>query len=178
MNKKFILAFAILMIGLLLFCGCSKNPNQKAEEDNMTEMDYEMVDLSAVADMIYKESDVDDIIRKSIKVVTDETILSEQYYLNLDNVIDYEIRSADGKFGVADVAILRVKEGKAEEVMTSLELRKDDRITEFSNYDVLDSYEVAQDAEIYQSGELVVMLMLNKESRETGMRIIESFNSK
>ena len=57
-------------------------------------------------------------------------------YLDLNNVVSYEIRYADGRYGAADVALIRVKEGKAEEVMNSLENRKDDRINEFRNYDV------------------------------------------
>ena len=93
----------------------------------------------------------------------------------IGKVIDYEIRSAEGKYGVADVAILRVEEGAADEIMASLENRRDDRINEFSRYDVYDSYEIALNATIYQADELVVILMLDENSKAAAMETIDSF---
>ena len=56
-----------------------------------------------------------------------------------------------------------------------MELRKDDRINEFSNYDVYDSYAIAMNADIYQTGELVVMLMLDDETKTAARALIESY---
>ncbi len=86
-----------------------------------------------------------------------------------------DVRSAEGKYGVADVAIIRVKEGKGDEVIDSLERRKDDRINEFSNYDVYDSYAIAMNADVYQTGELVVMLMLDDDAKTAARALIESY---
>ena len=90
-------------------------------------------------------------------------------------MISYDIRYADGKYGAADVAIIRVKDGKAGEVMDSLENRKDDRISEFRNYDVYDSYDIAFKAEIYQEGELVIMLMLSEDDKAKAKEIIDYY---
>ena len=102
-------------------------------------------------------------------------MLTEQYYLDLDNVVAMDIRSANGKYGVADVALIRVAEGKGDDVMESLERRKDDRINEFSKYDVYESYSVAMNADIYQTGELVVMLMLDDNTKAAARALIESY---
>ena len=59
--------------------------------------------------------------------------------------------------------------------MESLERRKDDRINEFSNYDVYESYSIAMNADIYQTGELVVMLMINDEAKSEARTLIDSY---
>lgn len=171
MNKKII---ALILVLVLMFTGCN-NDDKNNGEDNPMEFGYDMLDLSMLADEVYSKVEISDLTRSSIEKVTDETVLTEQYYLNLDNVIAMEIRSAEGKFGVCDLAIVHVEEGKAEEVIESLERRKDDRINEFSNFDVYDSYETALNAEIYEAGELVIMLMMNEDDVPTVKELIENY---
>ena len=155
---------ALLMAAVLVFGGCKKQ-EEGPSEDNPTDFSYDMLDISTIADEIYDLATLGELTAASVQRVTDETTLSEQYYLNLDDVIAMDVRSAEGKYGVADVAIIRVKEGKGDGVIDSLERRKDDRINEFSNYDVYDSYAIAMNADIYQTGELVVMLMLDDDAK-------------
>ena len=59
--------------------------------------------------------------------------------------------------------------------MASLENRKDDRINEFRNYDVYDSYDIAMGAEIYEAGELVIMLMLSEDDKAAAKEIIDYY---
>ena len=172
-NKKFLIA---LFAALLVFVFSACNPAAEEEEEiNPQEFSYNMLDLSFVADEIYKSLEISELTLKSISKITDKTVLSEQFYLDLDNVISYDVRSALGNYGVADVAIIRVKEGKASEVIESLENRKDDRIGEFRSYDVYDSYEIAMEAEIYEAGELVVMLMLSEEDKAKAKETVDYY---
>lgn len=159
---------------LLILCGCAQAENG-GEDEIITDFDYDMLDLSAVADKVYASSQIGEMTFLSVEVIDDYQTLSEQYYLDMSKIINFEVRSAEGKYGVADVALFWVEEGAAEEIMASLENRKDDRINEFSKYDVYDSYEIALNAEIYQADELVVMLMLNEESKAAAKDIIDSF---
>ena len=123
-NKKFLIA---LFAALLVFVFSACNPAAEEEEEiNPQEFSYDMLDLSFVADEIYKSLEISELTLKSISKITDKTVLSEQFYLDLDNVISYDIRSALGNYGVADFAIIRVKEGKASEVIESRENRKTD----------------------------------------------------
>ena len=172
-NKKFLIA---LFAALLVFVFSACNPAAEEEEEiNPQEFSYDMLDLSFVTDEIYKSLEISELTLKSISKITDKTVLSEQFYLDLDNVISYDVRSALGNYGVADVAIIRVKEGKASEVIESLENRKDDRIGEFRSYDVYDSYEIAMEAEIYEAGELVVMLMLSEEDKAKAKETVDYY---
>ncbi len=167
--------FTAIALALLLALGGCSQPTEENDGKIITESGYEMIDLSTVVDKIYDEIDISELTLSSVEAIDDEQTLIEQYYLDLDNVIDYEVRSAEGKYGVADVAIFRVKEGAAEAVMASLANRQDDRINEFSKYDVYDSYDISLNAAIYQIDELVVMLMLDENSKATAMEIIDSF---
>lgn len=169
------IAVAVLSV-LLLFVFCSCNNQTEAEpEINPDEFSYDMLDLSLVADEIYSAIEISGLTLESVSPVTDETVLTELFYLDIKNVVSFDIRSAEGSFGVADVAIIRVAEGKAAEVMASLENRKDDRINEFRGYDVYDSYDIALEAEIYEAGELVVMLMLSDDDKAAAKEIIDYY---
>lgn len=159
---------SIILVMILAMTGCAE---EELPDDII--ISYDTLDLSALADEIYEQAEMSPLTRESVSNVTDETVLAEQYYLDLNDVVAYEIRSAEGKYGVADVALIRVRTGCADEVMSALENRKDDRINEFSNYDVYDSYAIAMEADIYQEGELVIMIMLDSESKTGAMEIID-----
>ncbi len=174
MKKRIFLLAAVFVLAMLALCGCG-NETEVEEEINPEEFSYDMLDLSVIADEIYENLEISELTEKSIIKTEDTTFIEEQYYLDLKNVVSYDIRYAEGNYGAADVAIIRVKEDKAGEVMDSLENRKDDRISEFRNYDVYDSYEIAFNAEIYQEGELVIMLMLSEDEKEKAKEIINYY---
>ena len=170
--KKILLLAAVLLFAL--FCGCSAQ-EEVFEEHNPGGFDYDMLDISMIVDEIYANVEISEFAAASVAKVEDELILTEQFYLDLNNVISFDIRSASGKYGAADVAIIHVKEGAADAVMDSLESRKDDRINEFLNFDVYDSYAIAMDAEVYQVGELVVMLMLSDDDKVVAKGIVDKY---
>jgi len=136
---------------------------------------YADIDLSAVAEQIYAGCKLDSLLAGSVEQVTDSQTLSELYYMPMDALVDYAVYSADGRFGAADVAIMRVRDGRAEEVAEALEQRKADRIAEFLNFNVNDSYNIALNADIYEEGELVIMLMLSDSDKATARGIIDSY---
>lgn len=175
MKNKFLMLAALTAL-LLALCLCACSGKEEEEEINPSnDYSYDMLDISLVVDGIYPNLDISRLTAQSVSKITDKTVLTEQYYLNLDNIIAYDVRSAEGKYGVADVAIIRVKEGFAGEVMDSLEMRKDDRINEFLNYDVYDSYNIALEGEIYQAGELVVMLLLSEDDKTKAKELIDHY---
>ena len=168
------LAAIFSLILMLCLCSCSKNEEEEEVNPN-NNYSFDMLDISLVVDGIYPNLDISRLTANSVSKITDKTVLTEQFYLDLDKVITYDVRSADGKYGVADVAIIRVKEGCAEAVMDSLEMRKDDRINEFLNYDVYDSYNIALEGEIYQAGELVIMLLLSEDDKAVARELIDHY---
>ncbi len=166
-----------LLLGLLLcfgFTACSGN----SEEDTEVETEnfsYENLDLAKIADDIYENIEISELTAKSVSKVTNLTTLTEQYYLDISKILAFEVRSAEGQFGVADVILLRAKKGYGDEIAEAIEHRKDDRINEFLKYDVYNSYAVALEAEIYQEGEIVVMLMLSEEDKAIAKEIIDGY---
>ena len=165
---------------MLALSGCGSEPaNSQPEEEEVPFAygvdSYADIDLSAVADEIYNSFPLNSLLAQSVSQVTDSQTLSELYYMPMDALVDYAVYSADGRFGAADVAIFRVRDGRADEVSESLELRKSDRIAEFLNFNVNDSYNVALNADIYEEGELVIMLMLPDDAKTTARGIIDSY---
>lgn len=174
MNFKKLAVAMLSVLLIFVFCSC-ENETEAEAEINPDEFSYDMLDLSLVADEIYSALEISSLTLESVSPVTDETVLTELFYLDLKNVVSFDIRSAEGSYGVADIAIIRAAEGKTAEVMASLESRKDDRINEFRSYDVYDSYDIALEAEIYEAGELVIMLMLSEEDKAAAMEIIDYY---
>jgi hypothetical protein len=113
--------------------------------------------------------------QESVERITDGEVLEDQFYLDPDDVVSCEIRATNGDFGVADVCLVVAKEGAADRVAESLEQRKDDRIAEFSAYDVYDSAQTALSADVSEMGRLVVLLMLDEEGKASAKEIIESY---
>lgn len=84
-------------------------------------------------------------------------------------------RISDVSGGLADVVIVKPKEGAADDgkpyrdsVWDSLRLYQDKRIREFENYDILDAFPIAKNAEVYSQGSYIIFLMLpdNEAARE------------
>lgn len=172
--KKILKTAALILAFVFVLSGCNK-PEESDEEENPIGYSYDMLDFAMIADEIYKGSEISALTLGSVETVTNKTTVEEQYYLDLKKVENYEIRSAEGKYGVADIAIIHVKEGFANDVIDSLEARKDDRINEFRKYDVYNSYSIAMNAEIYQEDELVIMLMLDDDTKTQAHKIIDSY---
>lgn len=174
MNRSFRALLALCLAFVFLFSGCEAKP-EETEAPTEEMFHYEDLDFSQIADAIYKRIDLSNLTRQSVSRITDETTLAEQFYLDFDKVIAWEVRSAEGNFGVADLMLLRVKEDCAADVLSAIENRKDDRINEFSHYDVYDSYQIALNAEIYQEGELVIMLMFSDEGKTEAKAVLDTY---
>lgn len=80
------------------------------------------------------------------------------------------MKYASGRYGVADVFLLKPYPEYRADVRESLEQVKVSRVKEFENFDIYNSYRIAQDAVIFEQGEYVVMLMLD--DTETARAVI------
>ena len=165
---------AVFLALVLLLGGCSSAEKDR-EQETKTEINYSELDLSSLADDIYRKQEISSLTKNSVQKITDPTILKEQFYLDFDKIESYEVRAAEGKYGVADLMLLHVKADCAADVMASIENRKDNRINEFSHYDVYDAYDIALGAEIYQDGELVIMLMFGEDGKAAAKDTINDY---
>ncbi len=79
----------------------------------------------------------------------------------------------DGRFGIADVIIMRPKAGKEDEVREALQTIKLSRMSLFQNYDIYNSYSIAENGIIYQRGDYTILLMIDND--EAVQEIIDSY---
>lgn len=123
-------------------------------------------DLTEVLDTIYTNVAMSDLSD------SDDQELVDLFHLVPEAVDQYAIRYSSGRYGVADVAIIKPIEGHTEDVTSSLEARRNDRIAEFENYDIHDSLRIATEADIFTRGNYVIMLMLSDAEKEAAYNII------
>ena len=157
--KKFLVVFPLLALLLLSSCRSSKLNIPDPEEDrSIAYATSEPEHLSDVIDLIY----ADITMKEQINAVYSD--LSNIFHLDTTMVEDYSARYTSGRYGVADVAIIKLKRPDdivdIEAVTLALEQRRDDRIAEFENYDVHDAFRIAKEAQIISRGNYVILLML------------------
>lgn len=116
---------------------------------------------------IYEDIDILDLDTLLIEDV------EEQFGIDRACLEDFYVVAASGRFGLANVAILRPAESRDSEVREALYLYKDKLIKQTENYDVKDSRRIAQDALVYDQGGFVILLMLDE--NEKGQAIIDKY---
>ena len=89
--------------------------------------------------------------------------IEKMFHLTGDMVDEYYIRYASGRFGVADVCVIKPAPGKLSAVVTALETRREDRIREFESYRIHNSDGICRDAQIVEMGGYVVLAMIENE---------------
>ena len=82
-------------------------------------------------------------------------------------------RYSDGRFGAADVIIMKAKPGKEEDVVEALQTIKVSRINLFQNYDIYNSYDIASNGVILERQDYYILLML--ENQADAVAIVESY---
>lgn len=80
---------------------------------------------------------------------------------------------SDFKSGLCDVIVIEPREGERDKLREALYGYKERRIEEFRNYDVLNSYSIAQDAIVYDQGDYLVLLMLP--DNEAAQQIVDEY---
>lgn len=93
--------------------------------------------------------------------------------LDLDSIDEYHIRYLNSDFGASDVYIVKPKEGMSDSVRDMLKKRQEVRIREFTDYDIYNSTEIAENSVLFSRGDYLILLMMedNKSARE----IIETY---
>lgn len=166
-----------LFLACILFAGCSKqnrpagpetvttvtNAAQIAITPRITEADPE-----TALDKIYESVTISDVkeadARDLSKVFSMDTTLLETSY----------VRYTSGKFGLANVFILKPKtEDDIMKVSNQLAQVKLAISRETEHFDVYSAYQIAQDAQIYEQGGYLIMLMVA--DTEAARKIIDTY---
>lgn len=148
--------------------GCSQTASETVQQPNeITVSASETPEPQKAIDEIYQNADTMGLYTGS------DTILEDKFYIDPGLLEEYYVKYSNGRFGVADVFILKPKEDQLLQVRELLEQVKLSRVKEFENYDIHNSYQIAQDAEIFEQGDYLVMLML--EDNESARDIIDKY---
>lgn len=85
-------------------------------------------------------------------------------------------RYTDGRFGAADVIIIQPRYGMEQEVREDLQTIKLARMSLFKNYDIYNSYSLAENGTIIERGDYIILLMID--NKETVTEILNSYISR
>lgn len=152
--KRTICVLCALML-IILGTGCGKSGTTDAETEESEAFVVEVADPQAALDEIYKTCDTMGVS------AADDQILQDKFFIDTAYLDEYYVNYADGRYGVCDVFILKPKQDNVLQVRESLEQIKLSRAKEFENYDIHNSYQIAQDAQIFEQGGYLIMLMLD-----------------
>ena len=166
-KKRKVEIFAII-VAVLMFCpllGCSGRTETGESESSMasqeTDLSEEYYIDPSVMDKVLEEiySNVPDLLKDSVETPSEDEI-EEVLKLSPSNIDDYYIRYSSGSFGLADLYVIKPASDAIYEVKGELEDLRLRRIEEFEEYDVYDALTIAQNAEVTEIGNYVVLIMI------------------
>ena len=85
-------------------------------------------------------------------------------------------RYTDGRFGAADVILIRPRVGWEDQARETLQAIKLARTNQFRNYDIYNSYSLAANGQIFQRGGYYILTMID--NAEQVRSILESYISR
>lgn len=164
-------AVAFMLCLTLFFCGCSSKPAKTVEPNAAGSVQtYSSSQSESTSEQAPKQADPKtaiDIISDHINVkgveFADDTVMEEKFFFDLDDIDEYYVLYSSGRYGVADIYIIKPKTDKMPSVRETLEQVKINRVNEFEEYNVYDSLRIANDAEIFEQQNYLIMLMVPDE---------------
>lgn len=159
MRSIFAVFLAVCLV-LLPLTACGQE-DAAGEAQDSQELDTPVLkaDPQAAIDEIYADIDIKEI------TTADDTFMTETLGFDLWGIDEYYVRYSSGRYGLADVYIIKPFDEDYDTVRENLEALKLDRVRKTENYDILGSYKIAQNAEIFQYGSYLIMLMLEDNGR-------------
>lgn len=156
MNKKMLRTVGVFAASAMLLTACGGKSNQNTPaniEVSIRETVY-TADPQGAVDAIYTS------LSQNQYQELDGSGLQEYYNITLTDLTEFVAYRSDAKNGLCDIAIIKPTADKKDAVREHLYAYKDARIEEFRNYNLLDAYEISQNAVIFDQGDYVVLLML------------------
>ncbi len=153
MKKILVSALIAVMVGATL-TGCGNKNLGNASSAEQSTQQTNSVSAKEVVEKLNEEG----YVRAAAEI--DDTVASEIYHLNLDDVEDYGILETQISPGPGFIMVVKAKEGKVDEVKASVEQVLQDKI---GSAFYPEEQEVAESAEVKVDGNLVSLLIVNSE---------------
>ncbi len=153
MYKNFLLIFLLTIS--IIFTGCSSEKQNTDKYNNTSKSSISNVnDPKKALDEIYKNVDIKGVEDGDKKFVTETLNIDKSYFEK------YYIKKTDGKFGVADIYIIKPTQGNSDKIIKAFTAFRDQRALQFKDYNIYNSYEITQNAKIITRGDYIIMMMI------------------
>lgn len=153
MKKILVSTLIAIMIGATL-TGCG---NKNTGNSSSTEQSEQQTASVSAKDVVEKLNEKG-YVRAAAEI--DDTMASEIYHLNLDDIEDYGILETQISPGPGFIMVVKAKEGKVDAVKASVEQVLQDKIGK-AFYP--EEQEITESAEVKVDGNLVSLFILNSE---------------
>lgn len=153
MKKILVSTLIAIMIGATL-TGCG---NKNTGNSSSTEQNEQQTSSVSAKDVVEKLNEKG-YVRAAAEI--DDTMASEIYHLNLDDIEDYGILETQISPGPGFIMVVKAKEGKVDAVKASVEQVLQDKIGK-AFYP--EEQEITESAEVKVDGNLVSLFILNSE---------------
>ena len=156
MKKILVSALIAIMLGAILTgCGNVSNGNNQSVEQGTGQT------TSVSAKEVVEKLNEKGYVRAAAEI--DDTMATEIYHLNLDEVEDYGILETQISPGPGFIMVVKAKEGKVDDVKASVEQVLQDKV---GSAFYPEEKEVAENAEIKVDGNLVSLMIVNSEIKD------------
>ena len=153
MKKILVSTLIAIMVGATLTgCGNKNTGNSSSNEQSQQQT------ASVSAKDVVEKLNEKEYVRAAAEI--DDTMASEIYHLNLDDVEDYGILETQISPGPGFIMVVKAKDGKVDDVKASVEQVLQDKV---GNAFYPEEKEVAESAEVKVDGNLVSLFILNSE---------------
>ena len=153
MKKILVSTLIAVMIGATLTgCGNENSGNSSSVEQSTQQTN------SVSAKEIVEKLNEKEYVRAAAEI--DDTMASEIYHLNLDDIEDYGILETQISPGPGFIMVVKAKEGKVDEVKASVEQVLQDKI---GSAFYPEEQEVSESAEVKVDGNLVSLFIVNSD---------------
>lgn len=153
MKKILVSTLIAIMIGATL-TGCGNKNTGNSSSTEQSEQQTASVSAKDVVEKLNEEGYV------RLPAEIDDTMASEIYHLNLDDIEDYGILETQISPGPGFIMVVKAKEGKVDAVKASVEQVLQDKIGK-AFYP--EEQEITESAEVKVDGSLVSLFILNSE---------------
>ena len=160
-EQKFGIFLLILIVPLLFLGGCTRDPQAAPAEARAITAGAETSDEETgpmspeeALDEIFADIEVRGVEEPTPQLLFEKFGVSEDLYLNC------YARCSNGRYGLADAFIFEPMPGREDELREALEQVKTNRIVEFKNYDIYNALENAENGQIFQAGDYLVLIMI------------------
>lgn len=123
--------------------------SESSENDAVSRVD---LDIAKLLSEIYSVCDIMGVEGY------DEAMLEEIMLISADSVEEFYVCCTNGKFGVADIAIIKPKDSSRAKIVEALRQFLEKRAVSFENYDVNDAVEICENGEVFVQGGYVIMI--------------------